>query len=68
MSSWNVGEYDWENPIFIKKREELAEFTTELDEYFDEVRADNHEGGCWDLINKLAMLLTEKERQQNETN
>ena len=57
-----MGDYDWDSKIYMKKRDELADLIPELDEFFDEVREDDHEGSCWDLINGLAMLLTEKER------
>jgi hypothetical protein len=60
--SWTYGDYDWDNPIFMAQRDKLADLISELDEYFDEVRQDDHEGSCWDLINGLAMLLTSKER------
>jgi hypothetical protein len=60
--SWTYGDYDWDNPIYLAKRNELAELVPELDEFFNEVREDDHEGSCWDLINGLAMLLTHKER------
>lgn len=60
--SWTRGDYDWDNPVYMAQRDKLAELIPELDEFFDEVRDDDHEGSCWDLINGLAMLLTLKER------
>lgn len=60
--SWTMGDYDWDDPKFTSQRDKLAELIPELDEYFDEVRADDHAGSCWDLINGLAMLLISKDK------
>lgn len=65
---WTYGNYDWDDPVYMKKRDELADLIPELDEFFDEVREDNHEGSCWDLINGLAMVLTSKERSTKHNN
>ena len=66
-SGWTFGDYDWGNPIFLNQRDKLVDLIPELDEYFDQVRRDDHEGSCWDLINSLAMLLTTKERNESRT-
>jgi len=66
MSNWTPGEYDWNSKAYVKTRDKLADLIPELDDYFDEVRQDAHEGSCWDLINGLAMLLTIEERSRNE--
>lgn len=64
--SWTEGDYDWEDQLYLDMRDKLADLIPELDQYFDEVRQDDHDGSCWDLINGLAMLLTHRDRTANK--
>lgn len=63
MADWTLGDYAWDDLSFMAMRDKLTNLIPELDEFFDEVREDDHKGSCWDLINGLAMVLTVKERQ-----
>ena len=61
MSRYTPNEHDWDDPEFLKWRDRLCTVLDELDEYCDEVRADDHDeegGSCWDLVNDLAQILT----------